>query len=436
MPLPSTLPIGPLDPAKIPKPVPMAPGTAFEPNSLLNPSSVTRLFEGQVLGSESVAVHPNGRDLVMCDRYGYVWRATKKDETSYLLDERPLAHLGAGRPLGFHFDPRGNLLVCMSGAGLVMLEAGAFVKGGGEKKAKVILLTSAVSRNEKSNLHSSILYANDLDVAHGTGVVYFTDSAAIPPLRNSQGFWDTMQAYILSLAQGEPTGRLLSFDPSTGLTSVVASGLWFANGVALSPDETWAAVVETNSLKVYKIYLEGDKRGQKEVLIDGLPGYPDGISRAFSTTKSSENSKSSPPLQDGFWLALVAPLQPAAKHLVPWKLGRMLMAWMPEKARPPLKPWGAAARLLLTKEKKKGKEGIEIEGWLLDPTGAALSSTSAVTDAGDGDRLFFGNLAGGYVSFVDSASEKVERAKRGRRRRGGGSGGGGGGGGGEDRSEL
>ena len=467
MPLPSTLPVGPLDASKIPKPLSMAPGTAFEPNSLLNKSSVVRLFEDKVLGSESVALHPNGEDLVMCDRYGYVWRASPRKEKKersgsfssssspsgddYLLDERPLAHLGPGRPLGFDFDSHANLLVCMSGSGLVMLESSAFDRDDKKaaERARVVLLTAEVSSDdgEGNRRGSPILYANDLDVSHRTGLVYFTDSVAIAPVRNSLGFWDTMQAYIMSLAQGEATGRLLRYDPTSGETSIVAAGLWFGNGVALSPDETWAAVVETNSLRVYKIHLEGPKKGLKEVLIDGLPGYPDGISRAFSSSTSPKSSESG---QDGFWLALVAPLQPAAKLVVPWKLGRLLMAWMPDTARPPLKPWGATARLRLREGEEREKESerqredgknaaaIEIEGWLLDPAGVALSSTSAVTDVGDGSRLFFGNLAGEYVSFIDGASEKIERAKR--KARGGGSSGSGGGGSSSssdgDKSEL
>jgi len=278
------------------------------------------------------------------------------------------------------------------------------VSGGGDERGR------ALPRRP----HSPILYANDLDVSSRTGVVFFTDSAAIAPLRGRGGFWDTMQAYVLSLAQGEPTGRLLSYDPRTGETRVVAGGLWFANGVALAPCETWAAVVETNSLRVHKVYVEGPKKGQKEVLLDGLPGYPDGLSRAFRPASDPGSREKE---QDGFWLALVAPLQPAARHLAPWRLGRLLMAWTPEGARPPLRPWGAAARLGLRGAGGggAGRQGVEVEGWLLDPNGEALSSTSAVTDArehGSGDRLFFGNLAGGYVSFVDGASRKVEEAKR------------------------
>ena len=43
--------------------------------------------------------------------------------------------------------------------------------------------------------------------------------------------------------QGEPSGRLLSYNPATGKTHVVAQGFWFANGVALSKDESCIAVV-------------------------------------------------------------------------------------------------------------------------------------------------------------------------------------------------
>lgn len=52
----------------------------------------------------------------MLDKLGYVWRAPANSGGSYDLERQPLAHLGPGRPLGFHFDADGNLIVCNSGA--------------------------------------------------------------------------------------------------------------------------------------------------------------------------------------------------------------------------------------------------------------------------------------------------------------------------------
>jgi sugar lactone lactonase YvrE len=40
---------------------------------------------------------------------------------------------------------------------------------------------------------------------------------------------------------------------------VVAQGFWFANGVTLSSDESFAAVVETNTQSVHRVWLSGPK---------------------------------------------------------------------------------------------------------------------------------------------------------------------------------
>ena len=44
-------------------------------------------------------------------------------------------------------------------------------------------------------------------------------------------------------------------DPASGRTEVLAKGLWYANGVALAPDESFVAVVETNRLRVLRWVL-------------------------------------------------------------------------------------------------------------------------------------------------------------------------------------
>ena len=59
--------------------------------------------------------------------------------------------------------------------------------------------------------------------------------------------------------QGAASGRLLSYNPKTGKTHVVAQGFWFANGVALSRDESFIAVVETNTQTVHRVWLAGAK---------------------------------------------------------------------------------------------------------------------------------------------------------------------------------
>lgn len=64
--------------------------------------------------AESVVVGSQGQ-LVMLDRYNHLWEATQDAQTGqWLLSPEPRAKLGPGRPLGYHFDHEGNLIVCDS----------------------------------------------------------------------------------------------------------------------------------------------------------------------------------------------------------------------------------------------------------------------------------------------------------------------------------
>lgn len=64
--------------------------------------------------AESVVVGPQGQ-LVMLDRYNHLWEATQDSKTrQWVLSPEPRAKLGPGRPLGYHFDQAGNLIVCDS----------------------------------------------------------------------------------------------------------------------------------------------------------------------------------------------------------------------------------------------------------------------------------------------------------------------------------
>ena len=59
--------------------------------------------------------------------------------------------------------------------------------------------------------------------------------------------------------QGTTTGRLLSYNPKSKKTHVLADGFFYANGVALSPDESFVLVVETLSVTIHKYWLKGPK---------------------------------------------------------------------------------------------------------------------------------------------------------------------------------
>ncbi len=77
---------------------------------------------------------------------------------------------------------------------------------------RVVLLTARVSADDPVAPGSTIDYINDVAIA-SNGIIYFTDSVdGIMPVKNAQGFWDTMAAFMLSLFNVSATPILcLSF---------------------------------------------------------------------------------------------------------------------------------------------------------------------------------------------------------------------------------
>jgi sugar lactone lactonase YvrE len=211
-----------------------------------------------------------------------------------------------GRPLGLAFEPNGNLIVADAVKGLLSLAADGSV---------TVLATGA----------DGVPFGctNDLDVA-ADGTIYFTDASSKFPLTN---FTD-------DILEHGPNGRLLAYDAKTKTTWTVLSHLCFANGVAVSPDQSFVLVVETGKYRVHRVWLNersaevtsqtrdkigGPKYGRSEIFIDNLPGFPDGI---------SSNGK------DKFWLALVTPRDTALDELLPHPFLRKIVARLPKFLQP------------------------------------------------------------------------------------------------------
>jgi len=324
-----------------------------------------RLFQGQVTGSESVAVMRSG-ELLMLDRWGYMRRAGRKeggDDLSYeLVEETPL-YIGPGRPLGFHPVEAGRaLVVCDSLRGLLRIDL---------KEGNVKVLANRITSSGEP-----LTYANDLDVAWNDRV-YFTSSTAGVVSRNSDGFFDTMRSYMMNLLAGDNTGKLLEWDPESKEVRVLMDQLFFPNGVAMSHDGMSVLVVETNTCRVLRYWLRGEKKGAHDVFIEKLPGMPDGMTRS---------------VHGGYWISLVAPLSPLMRLLGPWPWLRQLLSHVAMDILPFVaKSWGCAVR-------------VDVHGTIvdavLDADGEHVSSVSAVTESEDGKRLFLGNLQGDFVSVV------------------------------------
>ena len=165
-----------------------------------------------------------------------------------------------GRPLGLVFDREGNLIIADPYRGLLKVTP----------DRKIHELTD---RSEDG----PICYANNVDIA-SDGMIYFTDSSTRFCPRDYGG---TYGASILDIIEHSGTGRFLSFNPATGETKTLLKGLQFANGVALSEDQNVAIIAETGGFRIHRYWLKGERRGQSDVILSGLPGYPDNVTRGI-----------------------------------------------------------------------------------------------------------------------------------------------------------
>mmetsp|Transcript_19254 Transcript_19254/g.64526 ORF Transcript_19254/g.64526 Transcript_19254/m.64526 type:complete len:406 (+) Transcript_19254:85-1302(+) len=322
-------------------------------------------FSGKVVGPETVCPYHNG-SLYVLDRYGQLRRGdpSEEDPSGFALSGDDLPYIGPGRPLGYtRAGPK--LLVADSLKGLLELDLPT-------RSLRVL-----------ANRHA---YVNDLDALPGEkgapyGKVYYTSSTAQPPelARDNDGaFYDTMGAYLRCMMRGDATGRLLEYDPATHAVREVVTNLWFANGVALAKGGDFVLVVETLGLRVLRAWLRGPRAGTVEPFVEGLPGFPDGISRS----------------EDGryFWLAVIAPWTPLLK-LMRYRAVRGVLARM----LPAVPRFARALGLVL---KLRAEDGAVVDV-LRDAAGDHVSRVSAVTEWRG--RLLLGQLQGSSVPVCDLA---------------------------------
>lgn len=269
---------------------PAAPALAgdYQPNDRLSP--VQRLPLGKAFAPEDIAIDPEGRIYTGVDD-GRIIRL-QADGSKYEV----FANTN-GRPLGLVFDQQSNLIVADAIKGLLSISPEGTIS---------VLTTTAEG--------IPFQCTNDLDVS-ANGLIYFTDASSRFPLSN----------YKADILEHRPNGRFLVYDPEEKTTRVLLSKLHFANGVAVSPDQQFVLVVETGSYRVHRFWLGGPKRGQSEVFIENLPGFPDGI---------SSNAR------DKFWLALVTPRDKVLDRLLPHPFLRKVVLRLPGFLQPAPKRHG------------------------------------------------------------------------------------------------
>ncbi len=292
------------------------------------------LAKGEISGPEDIAIDSQGRVYGGTDD-GKIMRLTG-DTLELFVDLTSNGKLA--RPLGLHFDQQGNLIVCDAWQGLLKISP----------SGEVTLLT-----NEADGL--PFAFTDDLDIA-SDGTIYFSDASS----RFNQ------PDYLLDLLEAKPWGRLLAYDPATGVTRVLLKDLYFANGVAISTHEDFVLVNETYRYRITRYWLKGPKAGTHDMFIDNLPGLPDGVSSNRQGT---------------FWVALATPRKPSVDnmHSKPWL--KNLIAKLPRALWPKPDRYGFVLAL--------DEEG-QITRSLHDPKGEHLEMiTSAQEHEG---YLYLGSL--------------------------------------------
>ncbi|EFJ32409.1 hypothetical protein SELMODRAFT_230896 [Selaginella moellendorffii] len=224
-------------------------------------------FENEFLGPESIAFDSKGRGPYTGVSDGRVllwqgsevgWRefATTSANRTRECDPRnpPIVYFKqehiCGRPLGLRFNKSSSKLY------IADAYMGLMVVGSEGGQAQVLA-------NEVNG--QKIKFANDVDF-DDKGFVYFTDTSTRYQRRQ----------YLVSVLEGDNTGRLLRYDPQSKKTIVVLDKLRFPNGIAVNNDSSFILIAESITARLLRYWLKGPKAGTTDVFTT-LPGNPDNV---------------------------------------------------------------------------------------------------------------------------------------------------------------
>ncbi len=322
----------PIDPVAWTPPEDLGKAGSFAENDTL--SDLERMAEGKGAGPEDTTIGPAGW-LYTGYADGRIVRINPIEGPE--AEPVEIANTG-GRPLGMQFDTAGNLIIADAIKGLLSLSP----------EGDLSLLTDSVDGER-------MIFVDDLDIA-SDGTIWFSDASTRFDIHEN----------LLDAIESRPTGRLLTFNPATGVTKVELPELGFANGVALAADESFVLVNETFRYRVARLWLTGPNAGQSDLFIENLPAHPDNISRA----------------PDGsFWIALVAERSPELDQLLPYPFWRKILMRLPESWRDALvEPYGWVVNV---------NEAGEVTENLQEPNGKFGTITSVNEHSG---HLYLGSL--------------------------------------------
>lgn len=294
---------------------------------------------GQLFGAEDIAYEPNSGVIYTGCVDGWIKRVTVNDSVV-----QNWINTG-GRPLGLAHGHHCEVIVADADKGLLNVSSeGAMHLLTDEADGLKFKLTDAVAIAEDGNL-------------------YFTDAS----------YKYTLKEFVWDFFEGRPYGRLLQYDPSSKRTTVLVTDLYFANGVAISPDQLFVIVCETPLRRCKKYYIQGERKGSVDMFVENLPGMPDNIR------------------YDGeghYWIALATELTYIWQLAQKYPFIRKIMAIMERYVgRPHV-------------EKNSGVIAVDLEG---KPVEHYYDSNLALISSGIkiGNHLYCGSIVYPYIIRLD-----------------------------------
>jgi 2-keto-4-pentenoate hydratase/2-oxohepta-3-ene-1,7-dioic acid hydratase in catechol pathway/sugar lactone lactonase YvrE len=213
-----------------------------------------------------------------------------------------------GRPLGLEIDPTdATLIVCDAYRGLLRADQTGHTR---------VLADSYAGQRLK--------FTNNAAVT-ADGTVYFSDS--------STRF--RIEHYKQDLLEHRPNGRVFRYRPDARDLDLIADGLYFPNGVALAPDESFLLVAQTAGYDILRIPLTGPAAGRPEPFASSLPGLPDNMSPSGDDGAGD----------GGYWVAFPSPRLPVVDRMMPHPAARRVAARLPERLQPAAQRYGLVARI-------------------------------------------------------------------------------------------
>lgn len=300
-------------------------------------------------GAEEFAIDSNGN--IFCG----VHKTQKDFSSGAILKIQPSGNVSVFMETdhwvtGMQFDHNGNLIALMQDLGLVQINT---------DKSIDTLLTETPN-NQPIKMGTGLKIASD-------GIIYFANMSST----NS-----TSPKYINQLIlEMKPTGGVYSFDPKLNKTSVISTGNYFGNGLALSPKEDYILVTETSKYRIIKYWIKGENKGKSEIFMDNLPGFPNNIIKSES---------------GDFWLGFTTKRNDQLDNIQDKKALKKLIYALPSFVQPKAEKFGMVLKL---------SEDGEIIQSLFDSKGITVTEAGSILEH-DG-YLFLGGDVVSYISKIN-----------------------------------